>query len=333
MDFFTHIIVSVSVARLLFKDEHNQRAFIIGGMAPDFDVFVAWIPFFIPEFFFLSHRGIFHSFLFIPLIVTFLIFLTHSGDRINRFKHLKLFLQDSYTEFNVYTVVCGFVGSCLHFLMDIVTHGGLPIFLPFSSQRLSTSTLSYFDPIVTLLSIISVIWFVLKRFKGHKISLIRIDKITRIISLLFLIFLILYGFIQVNTIQTHNPDSSIPGFIPLYRWIIEEQEDNFTVHLVNQLTQKILKTYTYTSIVWNKTNWNRSTIDFVIELAEKTIEFKAFIFNLGPEKRLVYNISFNSIENLWEVRLLDIFRDAQFKYYRISSLPFDRPEKVINVKI
>ncbi|MFX0211013.1 MAG: metal-dependent hydrolase, partial [Candidatus Hodarchaeota archaeon] len=227
MDLFTHITVSVAIVTTLSHDEDSQRAFIIGGMAPDVDVLISWLSTLIPQLFFLQHRGLFHAVLVAPVITMVLIFLTKYSERFNYIKRFKERFQEMYTEFNSKTVFWGVLGSLIHLFMDFITQGGLHLFYPLIYQRISISTISVFDPLITIISSIIVLRFVYSKFMGSSTySLSQVKKSVKLTSILFVILLIVYGLLQVNTVVVQSPISTTPDSIPIFRWVVSE-ENNF----------------------------------------------------------------------------------------------------------
>ena len=320
MDFFTHIIVSVAIANTLSQDEDSHRAFIIGGIAPDVDILVSWLSVLIPQLFILQHRGLFHTVLVAPFIAMGLILSTKYYQRFNFIKRLKEPFQEMYTDFNSKTVVWGVFGSLLHLFMDFITQGGLRLFYPLIYQRISIGTISTFDPLITFLSSVVVLRFFYSKLTGsNTYSLFQFKKSAKSISILFVILLLVYGLLQVNTIVTHSPTSTTPDSIPIFRWVVSEEKNVISIRIVNQLSQKIVKTYNYSPLTYNQTYWNNTTIKSIVEQAKGTIEYKKFEFQLGSETRLAVNVTFNEMENRWEILFIDALRDAQNRFYGIPK--------------
>ncbi len=316
MDIFLHIVVNVAVANQLSQDENSQRAFVLGGIAPDMDVFIAWIPILIPQLFFLQHRGLFHTVIMAPFIVIGLIFSTKYYQRINFIKRLDEPFQGMYTELNYSTFLWGVIGFFIHLLMDCITPGGLQLFYPFIHQRTTFNLISVVDPLVSLLSSVIVLRFIYNKLISSSVySFAHLKKSARSVCILFVVLLTVYGFLQVNTVITHSPISSKPEIIPIFRWIYSEDINTISIRLVNQLTQNTIKTYNYSSLTYNQTVWNITTIDSIVNLAKDTIDYKKFKFQLESEGYLAVNVTFNEEEDKWEVSFLDTFQDAQLKFY------------------
>jgi len=304
MDFFTHIVVSVAIANQLTQDEDSQRAFIIGGLAPDIDVLIFWLPVLIPQLFVLQHRGLFHTVILAPFMVMALILSTRYYERYNFVNRLKEPFQEMITE----------------------------LFYPLIYQRIAISTISIFDPLITLLSSVIVLRFIYSKLTSSSTySVSQFKKSAKSISILFVILLSIYGLLQVYTIVTHSPTSTTPDILPPFRWVVSKENNVISIHMVNQLTQEIVKTYNYSPLAYNQTRWNITIIESIVEQAKGTITYKEFDFQLGSETRLALNVTFNEMENRWEIVFLDALRDAQNRFYGIPLGAFLNVEVVIHL--
>ena len=63
----------------------------------------------------------------------------------------------------------------------------------------------------------------------------------------------------------------------------------------------------------------------------KFFTYKEFEFQLGSETRLAFNVTFDEIDNLWEIVVLDTLRDAQNKFYGIPSRGLFNTEVIVNL--
>ncbi|MFX1512259.1 MAG: metal-dependent hydrolase, partial [Promethearchaeota archaeon] len=241
-------------------------------------------------------------------------------------------LQEMQTELNSKTVFWGVLGSILHLLMDCITQGGLYLFFPFYSQRISFGIISVFDPFLTLLSGFVVIRFLYNKFyKSYSYSLSQIEKSAKFVGILFLSLLIFYGLLQTYTITVHSPISTSPNVIPIFRWILIEDNDVISIQIVNQLTQSIIKTYKYTTLSFNRTSWNSTLIYSVVERAKSTLDYETFEFELGSETQTATSVKFHADKNNWEVRIIDTLRDAQRRYYGLPRISYMESEIKIYV--
>ena len=106
MDFFTHLLIGIVVARLFFKDTNKQKAIILGAILPDFDVLLAWIPTIIPSAFILSHRGLFHSIITLLFVFPIIVVLL---SRLSNFKKLQSYKK----EFNIQLTMGSYIFTSL----------------------------------------------------------------------------------------------------------------------------------------------------------------------------------------------------------------------------
>ncbi|MHA2245765.1 MAG: metal-dependent hydrolase [Candidatus Hodarchaeales archaeon] len=330
MDIFLHIVVNTAVANQFNRDENSQRAFVLGGIAPDMDVLITWVPIVIPQLFILQHRGLFHTLFVAPFIVIALILSTKYYKKINFIQRLDEPFQAMNTELNYITFLWGIFGFFMHLIMDCITPGGLQLFYPFIHQRITINLISVIDPLLSLLSCIIVLRFLYNQLiSSSTYSFIHFKKSARSICILFVVLLTVYGFFQVNTVITHSPVSTKPEIIPIFRWVYREDQNTITIHLVNQLTQKTVKAYNYSSLTYNQTAWDDTTIESIVKQAKDTFEYKKFKFQLESEAYLAINASFNEEGNEWEISFLDTFQDAQFRYYGLLNGSFMETEVTI----
>ncbi|UCG90582.1 MAG: metal-dependent hydrolase, partial [Candidatus Heimdallarchaeota archaeon] len=243
-----HIVVNAAIANQLSRDENSQRACILGGIVPDLDVIIAWIPFIIPQFFILQHRGLFHTIIAAPFIAGAMIVSTQLFRKINFVQRLDEPFKAIRTELNYRSFLWGVFGVFLHLILDIISYNGILLFYPLSDQRIALNLISVVDPLVSVLSGLIVLRFIYNKYiDSSTYSFLHFKKSARTISVLFVLLLVVYGSLQVNTIVTQSPISTKPEIIPLFRWMYTEDENEITISLVNQLTQDIIKTYNYAS--------------------------------------------------------------------------------------
>ena len=332
MDIFLHIAVNAAIANQLSRDENSQRACILGGLVPDLDVLFAWIPFMIPQFFILQHRGLFHTVIAAPFITGAIIASTKLFNKINFGQRLDDPIKALYTELNYRSLVWGFFGVLLHLILDLISYNGILLFYPLSEQRIALNLISVVDPLVSMLSGLIVLRFIHNKYiNSNTYSFLHFKKSARSISMLFVLLIVVYGSLQVNTMVTQSPISTRPEIIPLFRWMYIEDENEIIISLVNQITQDIIKTYKYASLRYNQTAWNVSTITSVINEAKQTLDYKIFQFERASEAYCTVMVTFSEEENEWVVSFLDTFQDAQSKFYGFLTGPFMENEVIIHV--
>jgi membrane-bound metal-dependent hydrolase YbcI (DUF457 family) len=319
MDFFTHLIVGIAGGRLFFKKPNYQKAFILGCIAPDFDVFISPIPALIPELLILSHRGLFHTLFFIPFILPVLIYGTRYLSNIKRIRRLQPILIESRISLTLLTWLIGTIGAYIHITMDLLNPQGVVLLFPLTIERYSLSMISFFDPIITIMAGGFFFWYLYKKvIKEQSPSLKFVDRYTRVVTVLFIVVVIGYGFLQVTTYSNYQPETSTVGFFTFQRWIIKDQTDSYEVKLVNQFTQQVDKTYSYKKITWNQSQWSKTEIDLVVLDAQNTRDYQNKIFRLNPDTRLVYSIKTDFEQENWIIEVTDIFEDVQVQYSRLD---------------
>ncbi len=330
MDFFLHIVVSTALGTQLNKNPNAQRAFILGGLVPDLDVIFVWIPFLMPELFIFQHRGLFHTVFLAPIIVSLLIVLINYLNKVNVIQRLKEPLQAFSIDINSRTVLWGTFGVFIHLLMDVISYNGVFLFYPLINHRIAFNLVSVIDPFASVLSIIIVIrLFFNKIVKIGTYSIKQFQRSATMISILFVVLLSTYAILQLNTTITHSPDNTKPEFIPIFRWLYSKDQNDITISLVNQLTQKIVVSYSYPSLIYNQTAWNIKTIESVIDQAKVTTKYQRYIYQLDSESYLSINATLNTKEFRWQISFLNTFQDAQYRFFGLSRESSPKPSLMI----
>lgn len=136
------------------KKKEEITALVLGGIAPDFDVFLLWINYLYPNFLLITHRGLTHSLIF-GFLTSILIFYLASRSWV------KTKVQ-KYIDFepvmNVRTMSYAFAGVVIHLFLDYSTTRGVPIFYPLDFTRYSAEVFFYTDIYLTILSLLIVIY-------------------------------------------------------------------------------------------------------------------------------------------------------------------------------
>ncbi|UCG01687.1 MAG: metal-dependent hydrolase [Candidatus Heimdallarchaeota archaeon] len=327
-----HIVVNAAVANQLSQDENSQRACILGGIVPDLDVIIAWIPFIIPQLFILQHRGLFHTVIAAPFIAGAIIVSTQFLSKINFAQRLDEPFKAIHTELNYRSLLWGVFGVFLHLLLDVISYNGILLFYPLSEQRIALNLISVVDPLISVLSGLIVLRLSYNKYiDSSTYSFLHFKKSARSISMLFVLLIVVYGSLQVNTMVIQSPISTKPEIIPLFRWMYTEDENEISISLVNQLTQDIIKTYNYASLSYNQTAWNITIVNSVVKEARQTLDYKIFQSERTSEAYFAVNVTFNGEEKEWEVSFLDTFQNAQSEFYGFPSGPFMDNEVIIRI--
>jgi inner membrane protein len=154
MDLFSHALIPFLLGNLFKRRKEEIAALTIGGIAPDFDVFLLWINFVYPNFFLLTHRGITHS-IFFGVFTGFLILYLATQSRV---KNIVKRYIDFEPVFSRRTILFAFAGVIIHLILDYSTTRGVPLLYPFDVSRYSAEIFFYTDIILTILALVMVIW-------------------------------------------------------------------------------------------------------------------------------------------------------------------------------
>src|SRR5659263_548330 len=158
MDLFSHALLPYLLGNYLKKRKEEITAFVIGGIAPDVDIFLLFIQYLYPTFFLITHRGITHSLFFGFFTGTFILYLA-SRKRIK--KRVQKYLNFE-PFFSSRTIAYAYAGILIHLFLDYSTTRGVPLFFPFETTRYSAELFFYTDIYLTILSLVMVI-FLFKR--------------------------------------------------------------------------------------------------------------------------------------------------------------------------
>ena len=320
MDFFTHLVIGIVLGRLFSKDSNKQKAIALGSILPDFDIFLAWIPSISPNFYILSHRGLFHSFLALLFMFPFIVLLLNKILMYNRLESIK---EELNIQITTISYIYGIIGSYIHLFMDLLNPQGIAPLIPLSDQRYTLSTMNFIEPLVSIPAFVLIIILIFKKYyKKQSINIITFDKASRVISLTFVFFIILNTFLMTQTITAQKTTNTVPDWIFINRWVIIDENDTYTVILINQLTQQVEKSYSLTKISFNESELTIAQAHQLIEKAKDSIQYRKFQFNLDPDVRTMVNITRNIMSNQWVVSFIDIVGQVQSKYYGLPENSF-----------
>jgi inner membrane protein len=175
MESITHIVLGATLGEVMAGKKLGKKAMLLGAIAqslPDFD-FIAglWMS---PAHYFLAHRGLTHSFLFITLAALLLAILANSFYKKEiPYKHWALFF---------------FAQMLTHVLLDSLNAYGIAWLEPFSHQRFSFDVLFVADPFYTVWPLVAcVVLLILKTSSPSRMK-------WAITALVLSSFYILYAF-------------------------------------------------------------------------------------------------------------------------------------------
>ena len=147
MDFFTHALLPYLLASSLGLKKRMVAALVLGGIAPDLDVFFSWAGSVLPAQLLLVHRGIIHSFFFGALFGLLLLYLAALPQFRGRLNDLDL-------DFSYRSLGLVWAGVILHLLLDYATTRGVPLFFPWQSLRYSADLFYQIEPAILAVSIL-----------------------------------------------------------------------------------------------------------------------------------------------------------------------------------
>ncbi len=276
MDLFTHFLIPFII--LFFIGCKRPIEGGLGGTSVDFDIFLIFIGFLLPEFFILTHRGITHTFIF--GFVTAVVFLYIVTRRPVQEFVAKIIKRDYHLIFTWKTVLLAYFGVLTHLFLDFLTTGGIPLLYPFSMERFSAHLYNYTDGITTLAAMaVLAILYIKTDLKYKKIAMI-----------LFVIMLVSFGCIRgyekINA--SHSLEENLEGnFTQIATY---PTSDMFVWQgvLINPKNQKY-QLYTYNGLTGQKSfqgNYSGLTIEngsydsamIAIKKANQTTDAQRFIW-------------------------------------------------------
>ena len=166
MDLFSHALLPYLSGNLFKRKKDEITALTIGGIAPDFDIFLLWINLIYPNFFLLTHRGITHSFFFGFFTGVFILYLATQ----NRVKNIVKRYIDFEPVFSRRTILFAFAGVLLHLFLDYSTTRGIPLIYPFDVSRYSAEVFFYTDAYLMIVALAMVIWLYRKPLQKNTVA-------------------------------------------------------------------------------------------------------------------------------------------------------------------
>lgn len=104
--------------------------FLIGSVLPDIDLLFAWVPYFLPQLFWIAHRTITHS------LVGVIPFVILAAYLLNRPKMKSIFLKHSEQKkanfWSLGAIFSIYLGTLTHLLADFLVPTGIMVLFPFS---------------------------------------------------------------------------------------------------------------------------------------------------------------------------------------------------------
>ena len=217
MDFFTHALLPYLLASYLAWEKRWVAALVLGGIAPDLDVFLSWAGSILPTHLLLVHRGITHS-IFFGLLFGLLVLYLAALPRVRG-----LWRRDDLDlEFSARSLVLVWAGVALHLLLDYATTRGVPLFYPWQSLRYSADLFFQIE-LAVLAATILILAAMLRSWPTNRQK--------ENLFVVFLLFLLLVGGIRMEGRWAAEEDfalgnASIYPLPGLFSWAALEEKGN-----------------------------------------------------------------------------------------------------------
>jgi len=222
MDLFTHALFPYLLGNYFKKKKEEITAFVIGGIAPDVDIFLLLIQYLYPTFFLITHRGITHS-LFFGFFTGIIVLYLASRKGIKKIVQKYFNFEPVFSRRNI---AYAYAGVLIHLFLDYSTTRGVPLFYPFETTRYAAELFFYTDIYLTIISLAMVIFLFKKPFQ------------TRTITNFLIIFLIVFGglgalrFTEKNNSQQFFNDGNMQTFPSMnpFTWYVQKEDvDKITI--------------------------------------------------------------------------------------------------------
>ena len=191
MDVISHAVLPYLLGNFFKIDKKLIAAFVIGGVAPDLDVFIIWLARIFPSpDLLLVHRGITHSLIFgflTALVAMLLISRPPCKDIFNRWTGI---------EFSLSWPIAGMAlaGVLMHLFLDYLITKGVPLIYPFDTIRFSAELLFHYEIVILLFSVGIALWLIRRFIEKKSVSRNANNKLLA----LFLIALLASGGLRVE---------------------------------------------------------------------------------------------------------------------------------------
>ncbi len=246
MDIISHAVLPYLLGIFFKMDRKLLAAFVIGGVAPDLDVFIIWLALIFPSpGLLLVHRGITHSPIFGFLIALAAMLL------ISRPPGRDIFRRWTGIEFSLSwpVAVLALAGVFMHLFLDYLITKGVPMLYPLDIERFSAELFFHYEIIITACSISIALWLLRGFFSKKSVS----RKTNGRLLALFLIVLLVVGGLRVEgkeraialenyggSIENHEKDFEVFPDWGLFEWIIlNKNESSFQVYRYDFLNNEI----------------------------------------------------------------------------------------------
>ncbi len=229
MDLFSHGLLPYLLGNFFKRRKEEIIALVIGGIAPDIDIFLLWINYLYPTPYLITHRGLTHS-LFFGFFAGVMVLYLASRNSVK--KRIQRFI-DFEPVMNLRTVMFAYAGVIIHLFLDYSTTRGVPFFYPFQASRYSAEVFFYTDTYLTILSLAIIIILYKKP--------LQVRNTTKFLMVFLLAFAVLGGLriAEKNSAEKffHGSLEAYPTMNPFEWHVLGEDKDKITIYEYNGLRQ------------------------------------------------------------------------------------------------
>lgn len=309
MDLFSHALLPYLLGNYFKRRKEEITALVLGGIAPDFDIFILWINYLYPNFFLLTHRGITHSLFFgffTGISVLYLATRSSIKNKVQRY-------IDFEPSVSRRAIAFAYAGVILHLFLDYVTTRGVPLFYPLDTTRYAAELFFYTDIYLTITSIIIVIFLFKKPLKNI--------SNTKFLIIFLVIFALLGTLRMVEKTGAEEffrgeDIKAYPTSSPFTWYVMGERGDEINIYEYNGLDR--IQPYNETVFALSVLS-QRDDIDGALRTAGELPQVKTF-------KWRAYAVAINasSRNGTWFLEYYDplqraMFRDSPAIFRRIST--------------
>lgn len=229
MDLFSHALLPYLLGSFFKRRKEEVTAFVLGGIAPDFDVFILGINYLYPTFFLIAHRGITHSLFFgffSAIAVLYLVSHAKVKTKVRR-------LIDFEPMTGIRAVWFAYAGVIIHLFLDYLTTRGIPLFYPLVTARYSAEIFFYTDICLTIASLIIIIFLYKNPLQKNGTKFL-------------IVFLIIFAVLGSLRISEKNGAENFfqgaetkvyPTMNPFDWYVLGEEGDKIKIYEYNGLTR------------------------------------------------------------------------------------------------
>ncbi len=315
MDIFSHALLPYLFGCFFKRKKEEITAFVIGGIAPDFDVSLLWINYLYPTPYLITHRGITHSLFFgffTGIAVLYLAYYVKNRTNISKLIDFKPVITPR-------TTIFAYAGVILHLFLDYTTTHGAPLFYPFDATRYSAEVFFYTDIYLTVLSLIIIILL-------YK-QILQTNTSTR----LLIVFLILFA--GLGTVRIAEKSSAehffqdvnintYPTMNPFDWYVVAAEGDKIQIYEYNGFENKSIYSET---VLRMKISSNGENLSTALDAAGELPQIKMF-------KWRAYTVAIDAFYSN-KVWLLEYYDPVQKAMLRSSPVLFRRTNSPIRVKV